>query len=564
MKLIVPLLIAAHYMWTGNGAANDPRDWGDALNWEPQGVPGEADTVTINAPNTYGISAGNVRVRGLTLTGSTALSAGDITVVSSVAPDPPNVFAWAGGEIRCTIHLEARVNADFRPRNFLNGGTIDSAGAIVWAGGDFGGTGGAILINRGTFTATGQGIFTGGPSTFVNEGMLVKSDNLSALVFTGGWALETSGIVEVEEGIIDLRGYRQHKLEDGASFSGGRTRIVGNTLIQGTVEVDGAGILELGSPGTVTGTATFDGDGLFEWTGGTIGPGELDLRVASSIIGDEPRTNDGVLINLGELTITGGSTIAGTRGRIENAGSLDKLEETTVTIGVPLSNTGTVAIEEGALHVAGGYEQSAGTTELAGGTLASSGSGVRVEGGSIIGSGTIDGDLTLDSGALSPGFELEDTGAIKISGALIAGAGAKIIIELAGRTPASDFDRVVVDGAATLHGVLEVSTFDGYEPTTQDLLAIIDYANHEGELELRGDGVIAEYQPMQLVLKGTKGPPAMMMMMSEPIDEKSCGCSAARGGDPSSFFVLVVLIFSTSSAVRARASAGRRGSSRAR
>jgi hypothetical protein len=88
--------------------------------------------------------------------------------------------------------------------------------------------------------------------------------------------------------------------------------------------------------------------------------------------------------------------------------------------------------------------------------------------GILGGSGMIPGRL-LNRGTVSPGHS---PGLLEIAGDFSQSADARLDIELAGTNP-EDFDRIIVEGMATLSGVIEVLLIDGFLPEEGDSFAVL-------------------------------------------------------------------------------------------
>ena len=86
------------------------------------------------------------------------------------------------------------------------------------------------------------------------------------------------------------------------------------------------------------------------------------------------------------------------------------------------------------------------------------------QGGSIVGSGNLQGDLFLD-GTLAPG---NSPGILDIDGDLIMNNQAFTAIEIGGLTPGTQFDVIDVRDDLTLDGILSVSFINGFVPVTGD------------------------------------------------------------------------------------------------
>ncbi len=95
------------------------------------------------------------------------------------------------------------------------------------------------------------------------------------------------------------------------------------------------------------------------------------------------------------------------------------------------------------------------------------------------GAGTIQSNLT-NSGTVSPG---SSPGTITVSGDYTQEASGTLAIELGGTTPDTDHDQLVVTGAATLGGTLEVTLINDFSPELGDTFTIMTYGSSTGSFD---------------------------------------------------------------------------------
>lgn len=99
---------------------------------------------------------------------------------------------------------------------------------------------------------------------------------------------------------------------------------------------------------------------------------------------------------------------------------------------------------------------------------------VTGSGGTIdVGSATAAPGSFVNQGLLSPGAS---PGQLNVLGDLEQQAGGTLLIEIGGLVPVVDYDRLVVDGAATLAGVVRFEFIDGFAPATNDQFAFLQVA----------------------------------------------------------------------------------------
>ncbi len=105
--------------------------------------------------------------------------------------------------------------------------------------------------------------------------------------------------------------------------------------------------------------------------------------------------------------------------------------------------------------------------------------GGRLSGTGLVttGSGQIDGQVENVAGTVAPGLGI---GTLEIEGRYSAGTNSTLEFELAGTTPGSQHDQLIVDGTAALKGTLRVLLDVGYSPTIDSSFVIISSVDGVG------------------------------------------------------------------------------------
>jgi len=143
--------------------------------------------------------------------------------------------------------------------------------------------------------------------------------------------------------------------------------------------------------------------------------------------------------------------------------------------GGTFTNSGTLEIQSGTLGFnSGSFSQTTGETKLSGGAL--NGSTFGFAGGKLSGNGTINA-VVINGGVLSPG---SSPGTITINGSYTQTSAGILKVELSGPAAGTEFDRLVVNGPASLAGGLNVTLLNGYMPTLNDPFSIMTYSSHAG------------------------------------------------------------------------------------
>ena len=325
---------------------------------------------------------------------------------------------------------------------------------------------------------------TGSAPRIENQGTLRKSGvGLASLGF--GLQLNNSGLVDVQQGSLHLLGGGTHTgsvttaagtvlRAAGVSFASASSVVAAGTveLATGTV-VDGqfnaATVVGLGSA-TFNSTPTLSNLTLFN-TGANV-----SLNASSGLSLSMLDMQAGFLTSVGPLSatnfnwaggaITGPSlSISGTTNLLPVAGGVARtLTGTTFALGsstvvspgvvVSRSGSGAVSIVNGAT----GTVQFNGNVTLCGGS-ATAGSCIFSNAGTLQ-FGSTPATLTVGSGHAT---SFINTGSVQL--------------RLGGLTL---FDRVVVNGAVTLGGALDVSTINGFVPSSGDIFSMLTYGSRTG------------------------------------------------------------------------------------
>jgi hypothetical protein len=177
-------------------------------------------------------------------------------------------------------------------------------------------------------------------------------------------------------------------------------------------------------------TTWFSGD----WDGPSPGPLSIaNVRHIASgnqevILNDHPS-------KIWELNVSGAGDDQQMKLRVLNNVRL------TTFAGINIETYGTVQLEGGLLDTQ--------YIEILGGTLAGNGS-------IMTGSGPIDGQVENRNGVVAPGVGV-GAGTLSITGRFANGHDGALNIELGGLTAGTQYDRLLIDGVATLDGTLNVS-----------------------------------------------------------------------------------------------------------
>ncbi|MDP1663377.1 MAG: GC-type dockerin domain-anchored protein [Phycisphaerales bacterium] len=349
------------------------------------------------------------------------------------------------------------------------------------------------FLNSGTFTKEGGGGTTTISSRFVNTGSVHVSTGTLRLNGPSSPPSSFGGTITVDAGSL-LEFYTgTTQLNNMSSAGDGMIRVVGATieLPAGTTSTlrhldmdsarDGAGTLIVTHSVGLGGT--HEGGGLTQ-----IAPG------CTGVIDNSYTNYDGPVHNGGTLTWTAGfiglsatapftNTATGifevrcdnlplagagfTSAVFTNHGRFGKYAgpgDTTVSLAA-FNNYGTVEAASGTLSFPGGFNQHVGVTRLAGGAFAGTYAEyeLRFHGGVLTGYGQIKGHVRNLGGTVRPG---NSAGTITLSqgssNGYIQEAGGTLEVEIGGTSPGTEYDRLVIDGGATLAGTLRVLRTNGF------------------------------------------------------------------------------------------------------
>ena len=379
----------------------------------------------------------------------------------------------ADGGLAITVSSDGSVLLDNRTLTNAGIGTLSSSGSnsALEAGDN------AIINNLSGATFDVQnsiGINTNyhvpGSATFNNQGTLTKSTGSGTTTISA--ALNNTGTVSVQSGTLDVTG-------TFTNFSG--------TILTGGSYIVNNSNFQFNNANIQTNAANITLDG------------------ASAAIVDQNGAN--ALANF--------ST---------NTGSLTLLDGNQVTTSGDFSNQGNVTIDATggpSQFSAGGNLTQSGNgsiTLVADGTLVAT-SSVNLQGGTLQGTGTVNANVT-NGGTVSPGTTT-NAGKITINGTYTQSSGGSFNVKIGGRTtPGTDYDQLVVSGAATLGGTINVSVINGFTPQPGDQYQILTFASSSGDFAtkngfyLGGGNILSEqFSPLGLALVVNQ---AKLIFLTEP------------------------------------------------
>ncbi len=546
---------AATCIWNGSVSI----DWTNPSNWTGCGVPGVSDEVVIpdgttNSPtipimSTITVSSITIDLGAtLTIMKSTGVNAALWTINGSLvanAADSPIYINFNGGTGSGVVNNIGTITKEgtddlFIYSTFNNSGDLIFQESVTWGGG-------VVLVRGGSHTGTFQGKFlylgldVAGQTYNFNSGSDIQVTQLFARLGTvnivGRYWPPDSGsalVVQPSGGTVAVN------FKNGANV----IRMAEKTFINyGSLTLEAQAYnytmqeLTIDYGGELQNMDDLMVSNKFDWKAGklsggngktTIGSGTI-FTMGTSVYTQNDFTLDGHTLvnnavanwNKRNLTLLNSAVIenndtfnanatttmsAGASESFINNGNFYKnIASTTTTMNVPFTNDGIVQVNAGSLVFQQGMDNGENTTINLGGGILNPGETLILDtGDSLIGSGTLDSNLE-NAGTVSPG---SSPGIITVDGDYTQESLGTLAIQLAGTTPGTDYDQLVVTGVATLSGTLDVSLIPDFTPTAGQNFAIMTYASHTGEFDtlelpsLSGDlEWVLEYGPTTLLLK---------------------------------------------------------------
>jgi hypothetical protein len=408
----------------------------------------------------FSVAAGSTLLFSLgsfNLSGSSNISgAGDVSFIASSSLSP-------AGSVNVTIGGTFQISGTTRITGFTSGnGSLKNFATATFNGAAETRT--LILGDNGTLGGNGTVNVTG-----------VASWTESNLLATPGKMIGTGKTVANRLEIVAAEGRRPLGSLNRELSATDMVLNVANDPIGNPAGLDGTGMI------TILGQAS--------WFGGKLVAVSVSAGASVTTAG---KVLTGRLANDGQINLEGQGILRS--GFFDNRGTITKRGDATFVLAAgSFNNYGLVSIDEGTLalgsddvtfpyFVATPFVQFVGgTTSLSGGTfdLVNS-SGIDLEGGDLIGNGTITGlDSTgylYNSARVAPGFS---PGAIDVDIYEQASTGV-LDIEIS----PTDVDRLDVANSVSLNGGLRVTALDGYIPKFGDRFVIL---RNDGPYAINGE-----------------------------------------------------------------------------
>jgi fibronectin-binding autotransporter adhesin len=500
----------------------------------------------------------NVAIPHLKLEGGVISGSGNLNVSGTLEWDGGG-FSGSGTTTIALSAVASIPNAGVsidQSRTLVNAGTVNqSAGLNAGSG--------TSIQNSGTWTFLAD-VGLGNVPTITNTGTFRKTGGTgTSILEVGGGTMTSSGTIEAHSGTlllsVSLTNSGTLSVDVGATlaFTNFTYTIQSGTMFSGdgVFEIGNFATLDVGVPVSISnltiagGVLAGPGDvtigGALTWTAGgmtgsgttTIAGGAVaafppnanapNLSRALNVMGtllDQNANSNPVFVSGASVTVSGtfdvqsDKKLAGANGAsLAVSGTMKKsFGSGMYTLeNVAIHNTGAVQAKTGTLALTGSsvLTQTAGSTSLLGGNL-SSANAVAIQGGSLMGAGTLTGNVVNSGGHVAPG---SSAGALTIAGSYTQGAGASFDVEVGGLTPGS-YDTLAVTGSATLAGALNVSLVNGFAPTLGNAFPVFSFGSISGTFADLGG-------PTGLCMSFSSA--AMNLVKNAP----ACGIHADADGD---------------------------------
>jgi filamentous hemagglutinin family protein len=361
-----------------------------------------------------------------------------------------------------------------------------------------GGTGainaiGSVMKTTGTGSAYLRYLDLSGNISSASGILSIYGNTAGSAINGTSFSTTAGGLLRLDSGLFNLN------QGESLAVTAGTLEISGATLTTtGASTINGAGTLFLSS-GTINGTGSLTVNSGFDWTTGTMsGTGTTRLNGEGRILsgstkalsrtleigGRTTATNasgtlqiqqGGVVsvLSSGEFVMDGGASITSTgNGRIDNAGLMRKTGAAASALAMPLTNTGTLRVEDGVL-TASAFPVNDGRLTLLNGATLVTGNANLLNNGRIDGIGTVNvgtGTLT-NAGLLQPGGA-GAAGLLTIQGNLLQTVAGSLEADLLGSSLGQQ-DQLQISGSVALGGNLVITPAAGVTLGAQDRYTVL-------------------------------------------------------------------------------------------
>jgi hypothetical protein len=484
--------------------------------------------IVIGPGNSLSVTGGTIRLDGGSITGATGLESlnnfGKIDGHGTISG--VGLFTLAGITADGGT-LTIQTNSD----GFLTGGNlnrVESGSTLNITGGPFknfdpstGTLSGALFdlkgtlqfdnadiknlsILLGTFTLDGSGariVNQFGQNALANLSSISGTGELQGIApdfsLTNGATLTTNGsLTNGFKAFVDISNGGAMTIGGNFDNVGGLTQLnAGSMTVNGDVtlccgDVEAVMVVSNGSALNVHGSLTLAGGVInFLTVSGSAATVDGDLNNFGSagnppgFFGGHVSISNGAAVNVhGNLNNTSGAPFDLSGGSalvvghsLNNSGSLNILQGSTALVNGSVNNSGNVQIDRSSVVTASsGFTQTAGNT-VVDGLLNAPGPGANFLGGTLSGTGIVNGDVTM-AGTMRPG---DPTGGLTFTGNYTQTSSGTLVEEV-GWLNGFSFNPLFVLGNANLDGTLDIESMMGYFPEAGDFFILMLFNSSTG------------------------------------------------------------------------------------
>jgi len=460
---------------------------------------GEVDVFGGTWTNTGGIIVGYQGSGSLYITGGTASSAGGYVGYAAASDNNTVEIQNTGSSWTSTSTFHLGYDGSGNTVKVYDGGKLDVQGADAIIGFNGGandnkltvtGTG-STFINDNTFYVGRSGT---GNQLEVLDGAVVTSKNVRIGGGTGsnGTTSDNSATVDGTGSAWNISGtLRVGSNGDNTTLTvqnGGLVTVTGNSFLSYDAVSDGNKVNITGTGSTMTAAALIIGrlgtnNTVTVDSGGKLTSTAITLAEQAGSSGTLQIGNGGVAGIIDAPSINGVGGTAVVNFNHTDADYFFTNDGTSGGTGIAINGTTSVNLNGAGKTTFTGASLYTGNTAVNAGFLAVNGSlgntAVTVASGATLGgTGTIGGSVTIESGGtIAPG----NSPGILTVGSLTLNSGSTSTFEINGTTVGTQYDQIVVNGAAALDGTLNLVFGGGYVPTNGDTFTLIDATSITGD-----------------------------------------------------------------------------------
>jgi hypothetical protein len=245
----------------------------------------------------------------------------------------------------------------------------------------------------------------------------------------------------------------------------------------------GAGTFTFNDTLLITGTANkiISGGRVVHLTGVTTwGGNAANNQNGIALSGGAVINNSGIFNDVNSFNAS--VTLSTGTASFNNTGTYDKFGAGSTTVQVPFANSGGLDLRTNAVAftaTTNPFTQSAGITRLLGGNMSVSGAtGLNLTGGTLLGSGTITGNVR--NAAVIEVGGITSAGTLSITGNYTQTAAGLLRMDIGGLVAGTEYDVLAISGSATLAGTLDLLLINAFDPVINDSFQLVTFASRTG------------------------------------------------------------------------------------